>query len=152
MLPGKVAPLLELGELPLVLRQVHAARGGELEVPLSGLLRESPPDPVRLHHDGQLVAVAPLLAHPAPVAARLLARDPPLLDQRDLRAVPREEPGGRGADDAGADHRDVDGVGQRIGEWAIGVDSEIIGIGCFPPGSGSTRLRREGSQNSGRLR
>ena len=65
---------------------------------------------------GSSAASRPCWRTPAPVAARLLARDPPLLEQRDLHPALREKPGGRGADDPRTDDHDVDGVRERVGE------------------------------------
>ena len=50
-------------------------------------LGQALPDPVGLHHDRQLGAVAALLPDPAPVAAGLLAGDPALLAQQDRQAA-----------------------------------------------------------------
>ena len=50
-----------------------------------------------------------LLAHPAPVAAALLAADPALVEQGDGEVALGEFVGGGDAGDAGADHDDVDG-------------------------------------------
>ena len=127
MLSCEFVPLFELGKLPLVLRQIHAAGCGEREVLLPGLLGETPPDPVRLHHDRQLVPVPPLLAHPAPVAARLLACDPPLFDERDLCAPSCQEPGV----EVPMTPAPITATSTASGsgsENATGVDSEIIGM------------------------
>ncbi len=59
--------------------------------------------------DGErdLGEIAPHLAAPAPIAARLLAGDRALLAERDRHASLRETERGGGADDAAADDDDV---------------------------------------------
>ena len=65
--------------------------------------------------DGErdLGEIAPHLAAPAPIAARLLAGDPAFLAQRDRHASLGEEERGRGADDAAADDDDI-GLSRKL--------------------------------------
>ena len=111
-----LAPFLPAGHLVGAGGDVEASACGESEVTLSGLLGESPPDPVRLHDDRELRGVPPLLPNPSPVPARLLPGHPPLLEHRDPDAALGEEVGGRDAHHAGSDHEHVHRVGQRVGE------------------------------------
>ena len=71
------------------------------------LFRELPPNGKRLHDHGHFARVSPLLAHPAPVATRLLAGDVALLAQGDGYTLLCEEPRGGNADNAAADDYDV---------------------------------------------
>src|SRR5450755_3771253 len=72
------------------------------------------PQPQALDDQRQLARVASHLAAPAPVAARLLAGDVPLLAEHRRNALPREEESGAGADDAAADDDDAGTARQGI--------------------------------------
>ena len=99
-------PLLEARHPRLV--------GGEREVaaldPLdigAQLALEAPPHPIRLEHQRHLQRIAALLAHEAPVLARLLTGHATALDDDDAHATSSEEVCGGAADDAGAHDDDV---------------------------------------------
>src|SRR6185295_16825834 len=68
------------------------------------------------------------LAHPAPVAARLLAADAPLLEYRDRNAAARQEVRGRAADDAAADDCDVHNRRQPVLGRVPGELVRIAGV------------------------
>ena len=70
------------------------------------------PQPQALDDQRDLARIAPHLAAPAPVAARLLAGDVALLAQHDRDALAGEEERRAGADDAAADDDDVGARGQ----------------------------------------
>jgi hypothetical protein len=78
------------------------------------LLLQPAPDRQALLDQGDLGLVAALLTTPAPIAARLLAGDAALLDQRDGDAAPRQEIGRRTADDAAADDDHIGAGGQLV--------------------------------------
>jgi hypothetical protein len=65
------------------------------------------PQVQRLASKGDFGARAALLAAPAPIAARLLRANMPLLDQRDGVSLLRQMIGRRDADDATADDNDI---------------------------------------------
>ena len=71
------------------------------------------PDPQRLDHHGQLGQVAALLADPAPVPARLLARHAALFADQHPLPFASQRPGRHQADDAAADHGHVHRIRQR---------------------------------------
>ena len=79
-------PLAERCKLRLVLRKVERAALAESDV-LAELRRQLLPEPQALHHQRQLDRRAALLAHPAPVAARLLAADAAFLEHGDRHAA-----------------------------------------------------------------
>jgi peptide/nickel transport system permease protein len=82
---------------------------------------DAAPQPQRLPDKRDFARIAPHLAAPAPVAARLLAGDDTLLDERDIDAALSELERGGGTDDAAADDRDG-GSG-----WKIGVGGDRDG-------------------------
>src|SRR5438309_1999968 len=73
----------------------------------AGVVLHVLPQPQRFARQRNLLPRAALLPAPAPVAARLLAADMPLLDQRDGKPLLRQMVGRRDADDAAADDDDV---------------------------------------------
>jgi hypothetical protein len=111
-LRAPLAPGAEGGDLGLVVGEVDVAGGDPADV-LAELVREAGPDGARGDGEGDLAEVAAVLAHPAPVAAGLLAGDAALLEQDDVEASAGEVVGGAGADDATAHHDDVRGVSHR---------------------------------------
>ena len=115
--PGGVASQILLG-----LGEVGRAFGAVADP--AGLHGEPAPEVGRLDHQRQLLGRPALLADPAPVAGGLLARDPPLLEDGDGHPPLGEEERCADADDAPADHDDVDGGGHRIhGARLEGVSS-----------------------------
>src|SRR5690606_12571445 len=99
-------PLRVLVEFLLRSCREHASRLRKADV-LADLCLQAAPDVHALDHHGQLANVAPLLAHPPPVAAGLLAGNVALLAQRGLDALAGEKPGRGNADDAAAYDHDV---------------------------------------------
>ena len=99
-------------KLRVILREVE--RSALRETDVAEFRAQLQPQPQAAHHQRQLDRRSALLAHPAPVASRLLAGDPPLLEERDAKAFARQEIRGRAADDAAADDRDVDDAGQDV--------------------------------------
>jgi hypothetical protein len=71
-------------------------------------------------------AIAVLLANPAPVAARLLARHASLLAHEHRDASIAQEPRGRDADDSGAMITTSTDGGS--GSWNVTRDSSVIGM------------------------
>ena len=75
-----------------------------------------------LQGEGDLGEIAPHLAAPAPIAARLLARDPAFLAECHRHAALGEKERGRGADDAAADDDDI-GLSRQLCCGADGIDA-----------------------------
>ncbi len=75
------------------------------------------PELAGMDAEGEFLEVAAVLAHPAPVAARLFVRDGTLFQQHNGLPAFREVVGGGRADDAGADDDDIGRSGER---WVIG--------------------------------
>src|SRR5204863_4954289 len=73
----------------------------------AGIVLHVLPQPQRLAGERDFGARAALLAAPAPVAARLLAADVTLLDQRDGMTLPCQVVGRRDTDDAATDDDDI---------------------------------------------
>src|SRR6185503_8701005 len=90
VLARDVEPGSELREILVGLCEVESAALPEADI-LAKLRRQLLPEPEALHHERQLERCAALLAHPAPVAPRLLAGDAALLEQRDGDTFSREE-------------------------------------------------------------
>ena len=127
------AAILRVAEPGLVLRDLLrvVAQIGDAGRPEPGLRlgqRIHPaPQPQAFHRQRQLAQIAPDGAAPAPVAARLLAADRPLLAQRHGDSAPRQEQRRANADDAAADDDDIDALRQlrvgfdRIEDWSQGT-------------------------------
>lgn len=101
-----LAPRLEGRHLLRVVCKVDVA-GGEPAHVLAELVRQACPQAPRLDGGRDLAQVAPVLPHPSPVAARLLAGDPALLQQCDPQPAAREVVRGAAAHDAAAHHHHV---------------------------------------------
>ena len=106
MLAGRLDPALELGHARLVVAQHQVAALDPFDVGLD-LGLEAAPDAVALHHQRDLGRVAALLAHEAPVAARLLARHRALLAHHGGHAALGQVVRGRTPDDAATDDDDL---------------------------------------------
>jgi hypothetical protein len=111
MLPGDLEPVLEAGQLLVAVAEVEHAALMPADVGLQLPLQPAP-DAQGFHDRRHLGRVAALLAHEAPVAARLLARDTALLAERDGYAPLGQEIGGRAADNAAADDHHLGRGGQ----------------------------------------
>src|SRR5580704_3380152 len=105
----------------------------------AGVILHILPQPQRLAGQRNFGARPALLAAPAPIAARLLRADMPLLDQRDGASLLREMIGRRDADDATADDHNI-GLGRQAliacdtaERW--GHETLLIGIWSKPVGS-----------------
>jgi hypothetical protein len=116
---GEVAPFCPTGELSIVVAEIEQAAAPKTEI-FADIHCEAVPQGEAFRRQRQLARIAVLLPAPAPVAARLLGADPPLLDESDLHAAPGEVIGRADADDAAADDDDVGAVGQ----CGAGVDLE----------------------------
>jgi hypothetical protein len=112
-LPGEIDPAFPTRKFLRILRHPEDAGAAETDIGADLLPHIAP----HLEADARqwnLVAVAPLLAAPAPIAAGLLGADMPLLDQRDGAPLLRQMMGRRDADDPAADDDDIHGFGQAI--------------------------------------
>jgi hypothetical protein len=123
-------PFAELLELRAVFRKVQRAALVEANV-LTELAGQILPESKALHHERQLDRGPALLPHPAPVAPRLLAGDPALLEQHHGQSGAREIVGRRAADDAAADDHDVGCIRQRLaglvaGELVRGLAPDLL--------------------------
>jgi len=107
------APALPLDELLRVAGRIEQAAAPEAEI-TANVRRHFVPQPERDAGERQLARIAVLLPAPAPVAARLLAADVALLEQRDRLSALREEIPGRRTDNAAADDDDVGRVGKLL--------------------------------------
>src|SRR6266536_90590 len=101
-----LGPFLPGGQFVGVLGQKQDTGAPEAGIG-SGIGLHILPQPQRLAGQRDFGTRTALLAAPAPVAARLLAADMPLLDQRDGMTLLRQVIGGRDADDAAADDDDI---------------------------------------------
>ena len=165
-----VAPARPGREFDFVVAEVEQAATTEASA-FAGLRSEALPqlEAARRHRQFPLVAI--LLAAPAPVAARLLCSDAPLLQQRDFHPALREVVRREGADDAATDDHGVGRgwqggrglyVCQRCGHAVslLNVDSPAGGntrrpvagttAGRSGPGSRANRSRATGSGRRGR--
>ena len=105
-LARRCGPSLPAGQLVLALGQEQHAGAAEAGID-TGVVLHVLPQPQRLAGQRNLLTRTALLAAPAPIAARLLAADMALLDQRDGETLLRQMIGRRHADDAAADDDDV---------------------------------------------
>jgi hypothetical protein len=110
---GDAQPSLEAGQLAFGSSRIEDAAAREADV-CTDLARDRFPEIHAVHGDGYFCGIAALLANPTPVAAGLFAGNTAFVANQHRRTSLAEEPRGRDADDAGADHHDVDGRRQRI--------------------------------------
>jgi hypothetical protein len=94
-----------------ILRDVDEAVAAEAHI-RADLARQAVPQRLAVLHQRDFPLVPVEGAAPSPVAAGLFAGDDALFDQRHRMPGLRQVPGGRDADDAGADDDDIRGVGQ----------------------------------------
>ena len=102
MRAGMFGPVLKPLHLAVGLGQIQDAGLPEPKA-IAKLGGELFPDGKAFHHDRQLARVPALLAHPAPVAARLFARDAALFAQGDGQTLLPQEPRRHHPDDAAPD-------------------------------------------------
>ena len=128
-----VEPRRALGHLGLVLDQVGDATDRVADI-LVQLRQQLLPEPCRLDHQGEFARIAALLADPAPVARRLLARHRPLLADHDPHAALGEEQRRADTRDAAADDDDI-----RLGRKRLASGLAAVarggqgdgGLGCW---------------------
>ena len=135
LVPGDVGrPFAEIDDAGLAVARVDA------QAPV-----EAAPDALCLDAEGDLARVAAHGAAPAPVAAGLLAADAALLAERGGDALLRQGEHGADADDAAADHHDID-ARRQAGIGFHGIDGWGHGVSASPgPGwrmAPGGRLRR----------
>src|SRR6266446_1004344 len=106
ILAGMMEPGFKLAELGLRLGQIHDPGLAKAGLGFDQLVH-SLPQPQALDDQRELAGIAPHLATPAPVAARLLAGDVPLFAEDDANALLCEEQSGAGTDDPAADDHDI---------------------------------------------
>ncbi len=117
VLPCMVEPGFELAQFGRGLRQIHDAGLAKAGLGLDPLVHPLP-QPQALDDQRQFARIAPHLAAPAPIAARLLAGDVPLFAQRDGHPLFRQKQRGARPDDAAADNHDIGAPRQRL----VGTD------------------------------
>ena len=108
-----IEPSFQLRQLGRVLGEIHDAALAKAGFGLDPLVHALP-QPQALDDQRNFARIAAHLAAPAPIAARLLAGDVPLLAQRDRDALFREKQRRAGADDAAADDYDIGARRQRL--------------------------------------
>ena len=106
LLARDLGPFLPGGQFRRVLGQEQDAGAPKAGID-SGVVLHVLPQAQRLAGKRDFGARAALLAAPAPIAARLLGADMPLLDQRDREPFLRQMIGRRNADHAAADDDDI---------------------------------------------
>ncbi len=117
ILAGMVEPGFELGQLGLRLGEIHDPGLAKAGLGLDHLVHALP-QPQALDDQRDLARIPPHLAAPAPIAARLLAGDVPLLAKHGRDPLLRQKEGRAGADDPAADDHDIGARRQRV----IGAD------------------------------